>query len=92
MFYYPLFILLGKPLNYAHRKGYLMNDMYLLKCNSICKTYFDMTKKNNILKNISLRLKKGDMMSITGASGSGKSTLLHIIGGLDLPDSGKIFF
>lgn len=69
-----------------------MNDMYLLKCNSICKTYFDMTKKNNILKNISLRLKKGDMMSITGASGSGKSTLLHIIGGLDLPDSGKIFF
>ncbi|XBC40533.1 MAG: ATP-binding cassette domain-containing protein [Buchnera aphidicola (Nurudea yanoniella)] len=65
-----------------------MNSLYLLKCNSIYKSYLQKT----ILKNISLKLKAGNMMSITGSSGSGKSTLLHIIGGLDVPDSGQVFF
>lgn len=42
------------------------------------------------MNNISLKIKKGDMISIIGKSGSGKSTLLHIISGLRNPSSGKI--
>lgn len=42
------------------------------------------------LSDISLRIKRGEMVAITGASGSGKSTLLQLIGGLDRPTSGTI--
>ena len=45
-----------------------------------------------VLKDINLNSKRGEFISITGASGSGKSTLLHLIGNLDLPDSGKILY
>jgi len=44
----------------------------------------------NILKGISLRVKRGEFMGIIGPSGSGKSTLLGIIGGLDSPTTGTI--
>lgn len=69
-----------------------MNNVNLLTCSSICKYYLNGTIKNYILKNVSLVLKKGDMLSIIGSSGSGKSTFLHIVGGLDSPNSGEIFF
>lgn len=45
-----------------------------------------------VLKNLSLDVEKKTVLAITGASGSGKSTLLHLIGGLDMPDSGDIRF
>lgn len=45
-----------------------------------------------VLKNLSLEVEKKTVLAITGASGSGKSTLLHLIGGLDVPDSGDIRF
>lgn len=45
-----------------------------------------------ILKNVSLDVPKGKALAIVGASGSGKSTLLHLMGALDRPSSGKIFF
>ena len=43
-----------------------------------------------ILKNIDLQIKKGEIVSIVGPSGAGKSTLLQILGTLDNPDSGEI--
>lgn len=45
-----------------------------------------------ILRSVQVIIRKGDMVFITGKSGCGKSTLLHILGGLDRPTDGKIFF
>ncbi len=45
-----------------------------------------------ILRSVQLVIRKGEMIFITGKSGCGKSTLLHLLGGLDQPTSGKIFF
>jgi putative ABC transport system ATP-binding protein len=43
------------------------------------------------VRGMSLTVKKGDFLMITGRNGSGKSTLLHQLGLLDVPDSGRIF-
>ena len=44
-----------------------------------------------VLKDVDLKIKKGEMIALLGPSGSGKSTLLHIIGCLDRPTKGKVF-
>lgn len=62
-----------------------------LECRDVSKTYLmgrDIEVK--ALKNVSLRIEKGDFVSIIGPSGSGKSTLLHVAGTLDKPTSGKV--
>jgi lipoprotein-releasing system ATP-binding protein len=69
-----------------------MNDK-ILKAENICKS-FQTTKKINleVLKGISLEIEKEKITIIVGASGAGKSTLLHLLGGLDRPDSGEVFY
>jgi lipoprotein-releasing system ATP-binding protein len=54
----------------------------MLKGNNILKNY--------VLKGVNLEVKKGEIVSITGASGAGKSTLLHILGTLDKADAGSL--
>ena len=46
----------------------------------------------HVLEGIDLDVRKGEMLAIVGASGVGKSTLLHILGALDRPTSGKVFY
>mgnify|MGYP001038285921 CR=1 FL=1 len=45
-----------------------------------------------VLKGIELKIMPGEMLGIEGASGAGKSTLLHILGALDRPTEGKVYF
>ena len=49
-------------------------------------------KRVEVLKGIDLDIKKGEMLSIVGASGAGKSTLLHIIGAIETPTTGSVFY
>ena len=58
---------------------------------NLCKSFKnDKMNEIEVLKNISLNIKKGEFVSLMGASGSGKSTLLYLIGGLDKPTTGTI--
>jgi ABC-type lipoprotein export system ATPase subunit len=56
------------------------------------KSYFDDGVVTKVLDGVSLEFERGDFTIIVGPSGSGKSTLLNIIGTLDTPTSGKVFY
>ncbi|MDT2513190.1 ABC transporter ATP-binding protein [Enterococcus avium] len=65
--------------------------MELLKIEHLSKVYGKEENKVVALNDVSLTIEKGEFTVIIGASGSGKSTLLHMIGGVDVPTSGKVY-
>lgn len=65
--------------------------MEFLKIEKLCKRYGKGENQVTALDNVSLTIEKGQFTAIIGSSGSGKSTLLHIIGGVDVPTSGKVY-
>jgi lipoprotein-releasing system ATP-binding protein len=60
----------------------------MIRTTGITKSFGDL----RVLKGIDIEVVKGEVVSIVGASGAGKTTLLQIIGTLDRPDSGNIYF
>jgi len=65
--------------------------MEILRVENLKKYYGEGNSQVRALDDVSFSIDKGQFVAIVGASGSGKSTLLHLIGGLDIPTSGKVF-
>jgi len=66
--------------------------MSSLVVKDLCKTYITNKRQNNVLRNVNLEIKEGEMVAIMGPSGSGKSTLLYAISGMDKPTAGSVDF
>ena len=64
----------------------------ILRAEEVHKTYHIGKRAVEVLHGVTLTINRGETVSIMGASGAGKSTLMHILGGLDRPDAGDIFF
>ncbi len=68
------------------------NDKAVLRVDDVSKIYTMGEVKVDALKHVSADFYEGELVVLLGTSGSGKSTLLNIIGGLDVPTQGKLYF
>lgn len=64
----------------------------LIRIDNLHKSFYDGDSELKVLKGVNLEVSKSEILAIMGASGVGKSTLLHIIGTLDRPSKGSIFY
>jgi putative ABC transport system ATP-binding protein len=64
----------------------------VLRCEELRKIYRMGEIDVRALDGVDLTLRRGEFLVLLGPSGSGKSTLLNILGGLDVPSSGRVFF
>lgn len=64
----------------------------LLKVKGVVRSFPVGGKDLTILKGVDLNIKPGSLVMLKGRSGSGKTTLLNIMGGLDLPTNGEVYF
>ncbi len=63
----------------------------IVKTEHLCKYYGCGENQVRAVKDANIAISKGEFTAIVGKSGSGKSTLLHLLGGLDVPTSGKVW-
>lgn len=64
----------------------------LIRVEQLYKSFGNGAKRVEVLKGIDLIFYQGESVAIVGASGAGKTTLLHILGTIDRPTSGKVFY
>lgn len=64
----------------------------LLVCSNLSKIYQEGKLSTSVLQGVDLRVEEGELLAIVGTSGSGKSTLLHLLGALDKPSAGNVYY
>src|SRR5207249_2204556 len=64
----------------------------LLRACDVHKAYVLGKRSLEVLCGVDLTVRRGEFLALRGASGAGKSTLLHLLGGLDTPNAGEIWF
>ena len=82
-------------LGLLRREGELLHPTdtaQILRAERLAKVFRSGTTNLTLFENLSFQVKKGELVAIVGDSGSGKSTLLHILGALDRPSEGDVYF
>ena len=64
----------------------------LLRAEALDKIFFDADREVRVLRGLELEVRAGEEIAIVGQSGVGKSTLLHVLGSLETPTAGKVYF
>jgi putative ABC transport system ATP-binding protein len=73
------------------RNGNGNGSEYLIEVRDVVKTFKTAAGPFTALKNVSLRVNRGEFVAVIGKSGSGKSTLLNMITGIDHPTAGEVY-
>ncbi|MDA7928327.1 ABC transporter ATP-binding protein [Mariniblastus sp.] len=82
----------GSPKNKRTPASLKIVDTSVMSVSGLFKSYGKGAVQVPVLKGVDLEIAEGGFTAIIGQSGSGKSTLLHLLGTLDAPDSGEIYF
>ncbi len=69
-----------------------MSEPAILAAREIHKSFASPAGPIQVLRGVNLEVARGEMVAVVGASGSGKTTLLQLLGTLDAPDRGELFF
>src|SRR5579862_90878 len=64
----------------------------LIAATGVCKSFHDVDREIEVLKDLTLTVGAGELIAIVGQSGTGKSTLLNILGSLERPTTGSVLF
>lgn len=62
----------------------------MIICENLCKSYKAGHGRHKVLRNVNLTIQPGEKVALLGRNGAGKSTLIKQIGGVELPDRGRI--